>query len=320
MNRHENPVLARKVRGPKMRLAGFPALEPLCTAFATICATHVRKALQASVDVEVFGYETIRHGAFLAKLEAPTTIFILKFPGDGGLGLVRAHPKLLDRVLDMSLDASISGLAEDGERELTPIDVSIYGSFVDLIARGFDEAVVELCGQNRLGLGKRAHFESVPGMVRIAPNRAEVLVIKLGFNIGEQDRFAGLDLAVPVASLDALKTDLVNTAPADDDVVELWETSMQERVMGLPLQTDCVIDLGAFSVGELSRLEQGALLELPAEAMNSVELRVPTVGGDVAFAHGRLGANGRHKAVRLVDDPSDEFLEPLRQITPGPTL
>lgn len=320
MNRHENPVLARKVRGPKMRLAGFPALEPLCTAFATICATHVRKALQTSVDVEIFGYETIRHGAFLAKLEAPTTIFLLKFPDDGGLGLVRAHPKLLDRVLDLSLDASISGLTQDGERALTPIDVSIYGRFVDFVARGFDEAVIELCGRNRLGLGKRTHFESVPGMVRIAPNRAEVLVVKLGFNIGGQDHFAGLDLAVPVASLESLKNDLTETAPADDEVVELWETSMQERVMGLSLQTDCVIDLGTFSVGELSRLEQGELLELPAEAMNSVELRVPTMGGDVAFAHGRLGANGRHKAVRLVDDPSEEFLEPLRKITPNPLI
>lgn len=314
MNRHENPVIARKVRGPKMRLAGYPPLEPLCNSFAAICGTRVRKALNADVEVEVFGYESIRHGSFLQKLESPTSIYLLKFARTGGLGLVRAHPDLLDRVLDLSLGNADSGLAAEGERPLTPIDISIYGRFVDLVAMAFDEAVVEICGRNRLGRAMRAHFESVPGMVRVAPNRADVFAIKLGFRIGEQARFAGLDFVLPFATLAVLKDDLAETATVDEAVLDLWQKSMRESVLGLPLDTDCVIELGAYSVGELSRLQQGALLELPPDAMNTVELRVPTTDGEVAFARGRLGANGRYKAVRLVEDPSADFLEPLRQI------
>ena len=314
MNRHENPVISRKVRGPKMRLAGYPTLEPLCTAFSTICATHIRKALKTRVEVEVFGYESVRHNAFLSKLQSPTTIFLLEFHDIGSMGLVRAHPLLLDTVLDRSLAGDESGLTPGEGRSLTPIDISIYGRIVDLVARSFDEAIVELCGRNKMGRAKRAHFEASPGLVRIAPNRAEVLAIKLGVKIGEQPDFTGLDLVVPLTALSHIKEDLAETATTDEAIVELWEQSMQERVMGLSLKTDCIIDLGAFSIGELSRLEQGELLELPQDAMNMIELRVPTVGGDVSFARGRLGANGRHKAVRLIEDPSDEFLEPLRQI------
>lgn len=314
MQRHENPVISRKVRGPKMRLAGFPPLEPLCTAFATICGTTVRKALGASVEVDVFGYEAIRHGAFLQKLQAPTAIFLLKFPANGGLGLVRAHPDLLARVLDVSLAEAEPARDAGQGRPLTPIDISIYGRFVDLVIRSFDEAVVEICGRNTMGAAARAHFESVPGMVRVAPNRAEVFAVKLGFKIGDQATFAGLDFVLPLATLKELKADLAETSTTDEAVLQTWEQSMREQVMELPLKTDCVIDLGTYSVGELSRLQQGEMLELPPDAMNSVELRVPTAGGEVAFARGRLGANGRHKAVRLVDDPSADFLDPLRQI------
>lgn len=315
MDRHENPVISRKVRGPKMRLAGFPPLEPLCSAFATICGTAVRKALGVPVAVDVFGYEAIRHGAFIQKLDAPTAIFLLKFPQSGGLGLVRAHPDLLGRVLDVSLANAGTGPMPDDQRPLTPIDISIYGQFVDLVIGAFDEAVVEVCGRNGLGRAVRAHYETAPGMVRVAPNRAEVLAIKLGFKIGDQRRFSGLDFVVPLATFKSVKDDLAETATTDESVLQTWEAAMRERVLGLPLDTDCVIDLGAYNVGELSRLRQGEMLELPPDAINSVELRVPTTGGEVSFARGRLGANGRHKAIRLVEDPSRDFLEPLRRIS-----
>ena len=309
MNRQDNRVLLRKVRGPKMRLAGFPPLEPLCAAFATIGATAVRKAFDTTVEVDVVGYEAIRHGAFLQRLNAPTTIFLLDFPAIRGHGLVRAHPELLSRVLTVSL--ATTG-ADD--RSMTPIDISIYGRFVDLILRAFGDAVAEVCGRNKLGRAVRGQFETSPGMVRVAPGRALVFVIKLGFKIGDQTDFAGLDLVLPLATLETIKDDLSETVLPDETVLETWERSMREQVLELPLQTDCVIDLGDFNVGELSRLRQGELLELPPDAMNSVELRVQTAAGEIAFARGRLGANGRHKAIRLVDDPSEEFLEPLRGI------
>ena len=320
MNHHENPVISRKVRGPKMQLAGFPPLEPLCAAFATISATKIRRALDAPVEISVIGYEAVRHGAFLQKLLAPTSIYLLRFPSSGGLGLVRAHPGLLNRVLDYSLANADPDDAPDADRPLTPIDISIYGRFVDLVTSAFHDAVVEICGRDSMGRAELSSFEASPGMVRIAPNRSELFAIKLGVRIGDQTDFAGLDFVLPLATLASLKPDLAETATTDASVLEAWERSMLMQVLGLPLETDCVIDLGAFSVGELSRLKQGALLELPPDALGAVELRVPTAGGEVAFARGRLGAKGRHKAIRLVEDPNEAFLEPMRRVTDRPAL
>ncbi len=309
----ENAVLTRKVRGPKMRLSGFPALEPLCNAFATIVATRARKDLRTGVDVDVVGYEVMRHGAYLQRLEPSTGIYTLAFQETGGTGLVMVDGALLSQIIALSLGTANNPLMVVEDRPLTQIDITIYRRFVELASAAFDAAVTEVCGRSAIGQAAPFMFEPRAGMVRIAPDRADVLVIKLGFRIGEEDE-AQMHFVVPVATLMPIRDDMAQYASNDEEMLKLWEGSMRERVMGMSMQTDCIIDLGTFSVGELSRLEQGAMIELPQDAMNTIELRVQTDGGDVSFARARLGANGRHKAVRLVDDPDNAFLEPLRNM------
>ena len=314
MRSQENPVMARKVRGPKMRLSGFPVMEPLCNAFAAICATRMRKDLRTGVDVEIRGYEAVRHGAYLQALAPNSAIHTLAFSQNGGAGLVRAEHRLLDAIITQSLRSANEPMMAVDDRALTPIDITIYRRFVGLLAQAFDDAIIEVCGRSAIGRGQPDRFERDPGMVRIAADRAELFTIHMSIQIADQAESTELDFAVSVSTLAPLKEDLLRSATLDTDMVAQWERSMRDQVTDMELGSQCVIDLGDFSVGELSRLEQGALIELPPDAMNAIELRVPTTGGDVTMARGRLGANGRHKAVRLVDDPSAEFLAPLRAL------
>ena len=307
-------VLTRKVRGPKMRITGFPAMEPLCNAFASITATMARKEYDTGINVRLFGYETVRHGDYLGQMRAPSAIYLMRFPLTGGTGLIKAHPRLLGKVLDLSLGGDGSFEDDGGGRPLTQIDLAIYGRFVDLISWAFHDAIVELTGRSAIGAPEKTRFEEQPGMVRIAPDRAEVFSIKLSFFIGGDVHGAGLDFVVPISTLEPLKRDLSNLVTVNEATAALWQAAMRERVLELAIIAEGLIDLGEFSVGELSRLEQGALLELPAGALDSVELRVATVDGPATLARGRLGVKGRHKAVRLVEDPNAEFLEPLRQL------
>ena len=302
-----------------MRLSGFPALEPLCNAFATIVATRVRKDLRASVEVDVVGYEVLRHGAYLDRLDKSTGLYTLAFNQTGGTGMVMVDAPLLDRIIGLSLGTTDNPMMTVEDRPLTQIDLAIYRRFVELTAAAFDDALYEVCGCSAIGRATPSRFEPKPGMVRIAPDRAELLAIKLGVRIadGEEER---LDFVLPVSTLQPIREDLLRTATTDEEMLKLWEGAMRERVMGMQMRTDCIIDLGDFSVGELSRLEQGVLLELPPDAMNSIELRVASTGGDISFARARLGANGRHKAVRLVDDPDTDFLEPLKDLLEESTI
>ena len=307
----ENGVLSRKVRGPKMRISGFPAMEPLCNAFASICATMSRKDLRPGIDVSVFGFEVFRHSDYLRQLNAPSAIYLISFPQSRGTGLVKAHPQLLSKILDISLGGDGSFEGGQVDRPLTQIDVAIYGRFVDLVCRAFDEAIRELCGHSPLGPPRRSKFEEQPGMIRIAPDRAEIFAIKLNFHIGDEKPNAGLDFVVPVSTLEPLKGDLKNIVPTSEAGSAAWESYMRGRVLDLPLDLRGVIEVGSFSVGELSRLRQGQVIELAATAIDEVELRIETTDGPVAFARGRLGSKGRHKAVRLTDDPDADFIRPM---------
>lgn len=312
-NQMENNVLQRKLRGPKMRVSGFPPIEPLCNAFASIIATMARKEILSGIDVTVFGYEVVRHGEYLRRLFAPSAIYLISFPMTKGTGLIKAHPRLLGKVLDVSLGGDGGVEAGQNERELTQIDLAIYGRFVDLVVKALDEAILEVCGRSAIGPAHKTKFEEQPGMVRIAPDRAEVFVIKLDFIIGDDARGAGMDFVVPISTIEPLKKDLSGNLSGNEATKMAWEKYMAEQVGLIELEANGIVELGAFSVGELSRLQQGDLIELPMGAIDDVMLQVETSEGPTAMGRGRLGAKGRHKALRLNDDLDSEFLRPLKE-------
>lgn len=314
MSDRDDTIIQRKVRGPKMRISGFPPMDPFCTALASLSATMARKELRSGIDVTIFGYEVVRHADYLKHLRAPSAIYLLSFPATHGTGLMKAHPRLLAKVLDISLGGD--GEIADGtpERPLTAIDLAIYGRFVNLVGRAFHETILELCGRNLIGAPVKTRFEEQPGMIRIAPDRAEVFVIKMNFHIGNDARGAGLDLVVPVTVLEPLKRDLSSTINANEAVEALWARSMYDQVIALPISAEGVVSLGKFTVGELSRLEQGMLIELPGNVIDEVELRVETTDGRHVLSRARLGTKGRHKALRLRSDPDADFLRPLLEM------
>lgn len=310
-------VLSRKVRGPKMRLAGFPAMDPLCNTFASISATRARAELRPGIDVSVYGFEVVRHGDYLRQLRAPSAIYLLSFDAQQGAGLIKAHPRLLGKVLDIFLGGDGSFEESNFARALTGIDLSIYGKFVELMGRAFDEAIHELCGRSAIGMPSPTRFEEQPGMVRIAPDRAELFVIKLNFHVAEDKRGAGLDFAIPVSTLEPLKKDLLSTENPNDPMRLVWAENIKNQVLCLPLKMEGVVELGGFTVGELSRLRQGQLLELPYDALSKISLRVPTRSGPHRVARAKLGAVDRHKALRLLEDPDRPFLEPMIRLAEG---
>ncbi|MEM7527781.1 MAG: hypothetical protein AAF416_08865 [Pseudomonadota bacterium] len=305
-------VLARKLRGPKMRLVGFPPMDPLCHAFASIAATRTRAELRPGVDVSVYGYEVARHGDYLRGLRAPSAIYMLTYSAKNGTGLIKAHPRLLGKVLDIYLGGDGSFEEVNFARSLTAIDLAIYGRFVDLVARCFDEAIVELCGKSAIGQAKRARFEQLPGMVRIAPDNSEVFVIKLNYHFGEDKRGAGLDFVVPVSTLEPLKRDLINAQMGGDANRGVWAEHMLNQVMATKVNVTGIVPLGSYALGSVGALQPGDLLPLPQNALEKVELRINTDNGASTITTARLGARDRYKALCLAAEPDDAFLAPLR--------
>lgn len=310
--RGESGVLARKIRGPKMRLSGFPPMDTLCSTFASIAATRTQAELRPGIDVSIYGYEVMRHGDYLRSLHEPSAIYLLSFPLTQCAGLVKAHPRLLGKVLDVYLGGDGSFEESNFARALTPTDLALYGRFVDLVCRCFEEAVTELCGTSAFGPVRRMHFEQLPGMVRVAPDAAEIFVIKVNYHVGGDKRGVGLDFVVPVSTLEPLKDGLIGARAGGDGKCGRWADHMLAQVLETTLKVSGVIDIGRMSVAEINRFRAGTVLELPANALDRVEVRTRTARGPVTISAGKLGARERHKAIRLARDPDERFLAPLR--------
>ncbi|MEL6335252.1 MAG: hypothetical protein AAFS07_04585 [Pseudomonadota bacterium] len=304
-------VLARKLRGPKMRLAGFPPMDPLCHAFASIAATRTRVELRPGIDVSVFGYEVVRHGDYLRGLHAPSAIYLLTYSEKNGAGLIKAHPRLLGKVLDIYLGGDGTFEESNFARSLTAIDLAIYGRFVDMVARCFDEAIVELCGRSAIGMAKRSRFEQLPGMVRISPDNSEIFVIKLNYHIADDRRGAGLDFVVPVSTLEPLKRDLISAQTAGDANRGMWQDHMLAQVLSTPISLTGTIPLGTFPLGDLGEMREGALLPLPDAALEHVQVQARTDRGAVTVAKGSLGSKGRQQTLTLSGPVDQRFLAPL---------
>lgn len=306
-------VLSRKLRGPKMRLGGFPPMEPLCSTFASIASMRTREALQREIDVSLYGYEVMRHGDYLKGLHAPSAIYVLNFPATQGAGLVKAHPRLLGKLLDIYLGGDGSFEEANFARALTSIDLALYGRFVELVARCFDEAVRELCGASALGVARPTRFEQAPGTVRIAPDASDMFLIKLNFHVGDDKLGAGLDFVLPAATLEPLKGALIAAQRGSDPAHGLWADQMMSQVLAMPLKMCASISLGRFSLSEISGFREGNVLELPAGGLEHVALRAATSDGPVTLCTGKLGACDRQKAIRLSGPPDARFLAPLRR-------
>ncbi|MEL6220691.1 MAG: hypothetical protein AAFR79_19925 [Pseudomonadota bacterium] len=305
-------ILSRIVRGPKMRLAGFPPMDTFIHTFASILATRARAELRPGIDVSVYGFEVSRHGDYLRSLFAPSAIYLLSFTQKQGMALTKAHPRLLGKVLDIYLGGDGSFEESNFARSLTAIDLSIYGRFVDIVAACFDDAIREHCGRSAIGIAHRARFEQQPGMVRIAPDQAEVFVIKLNFHMKDDKRGAGLDFLVPVSVLESLKRDLIAAqGQGSDAMAGEWASHMMSEVMDTGVRVRAVIPTGQHEVGPLSRLKLGDVIELPNDAMSKIELRTDTSLGPTTLAKERLGTMDWAKAVRLDSPIAEGFLAPL---------
>ncbi|MEL6197485.1 MAG: hypothetical protein AAFT19_06535, partial [Pseudomonadota bacterium] len=264
------------------------------------------------IDISVYGYEVVRHGDYLRGLQAPSAIYLLSFTARNGTGLIKAHPRLLGKVLDIYLGGDGSFEESNFARSLTAIDLAIYGRFVDLVARCFDEAIVELCGKSAIGIAKRARFEQLPGMVRIAPDNSEIFVIKLNYHISDDRRGAGLDFVVPVSTLEPLKRDLISSQTAGDGNHGMWSHHMLTQVLSTRMHLNATIPLGSFPVSELSKLSVGHVLALPPRALERVEVRARSDRGPVTIACGKIGAAERERVLALEDRIEPRFLAPLR--------
>ena len=87
-----------------------------------------------------------------------------------------------------------------------------------------------------------------------------------------------------------------------------WRVKLAHNVKKLELDISVVLSKMYCSVGELSRLAPGQIIDVDEEALGALELVVTTNEGRNTIASGQLGAVKSQKAVKLTTEIDDTFL------------
>lgn len=89
-----------------------------------------------------------------------------------------------------------------------------------------------------------------------------------------------------------------------------WQGHMQQVALATHIPARCVLDTFSLATAAVSRLRAGDILALPGLTLQDITLQLPHGQSNLTFAHGKLGALRRYKALKLIGNPGDSLQGP----------
>ncbi|MEC9433720.1 MAG: flagellar motor switch protein FliM [Pseudomonadota bacterium] len=306
-------AIRRKVAGNRVGRAPIPAIEEIGENFATLLDERLRGLMRTLTSAIVIDCEVRKLSSVLEEIPVPAMIAVVDVRGSTNSALMNIGMDLLFHIVDLRMGGDPAAAPGPIARSVTSIDCVLCEEFIRLVLEAFEAALRVHLGPGIRSAMKLDHFEQHVTMVRIAPEQADVLVLKLSLDMGEAARSGEFDFVLPLAVLDSYRAAAPGSAQGSRARSDIWSRHMAKAANDAPVRLRAVLHRQKLSVAELQALEVGGLLPLPREAREEAELVIegPTGG---ALATGRIGAVDGIKAVKLADAPDPALLAGLKRM------
>lgn len=271
-----------------------------------------RPLFHARIRARVERQETLPFSDVLAGLTEPAPIAIHSIDGPDRPALIAVDPALAFHATDLMLGGDAGDAPALMTRPFTVIDNVVLGQMIDALATDFLSCLSAARPGAKIEGIRRLSLEHETAMARVVPATSRTLVVRLTLLLGEAGREGSVAFVLPATTLDALGG--VSATPATTDP---WALKMRAATLEMEIEAVAAACRTQMTVAELSRLDIGQVLPLPAEALGDVALLVETEDGTADIARGRLGAHQGHKAIKLHEQPDTHFLAPMRALIDG---
>ena len=309
--RAASAVLRKKLGGVQARGYRYPIQRELSAALEFAAAKGTTDVLKTSADAIVAKSRVGRLEMLTGSLPSPGLLAGLAFAG--GTAILALDLALTGHLVDIRT----GGDPEKGDtpvpRTPTAIDLALCRPVISAILAEFDKGLAELTGGPALGAYRQAWIEQLPASLQFLIPDQPYLQFDVTLDIGgETGRSGTFHLVLPLALIEPIETVLRRRgiAPAQVDSQD-WSRHMRKVVAATRIDLAAVIDHSRMRVAELARLEVGAFFALPGRTLDDVMLELCVDGQTCRIGRGRLGAFGRHKAVKLTEPPDTALIEPL---------
>ena len=280
----------------------MPTLDMINERFARFFRTSLFNLLRRSVDVTVAPVEMRHFGEYVAMVQVPSSLNLIKVPPLRGTGLLTLDPRLVFTVVDNFFGGSGRFARIDG-REFTPTERRIIDRLVASAFADLKEAWAPVLAIEPEVVGSEIN----PHFATIASPTESVVVTRLHVEL--EGGGGELHITLPYAAIEPLR-DLLEAGVQSDRVEgdARWARSLREEIEDAELTLTTVLGSARVTLGQLLDLKAGDVLPCDFEG------RVTLCSEGVPLFRGTCGHSRGLHAVRI-----DERLRRGRPLPEPPT-
>jgi flagellar motor switch protein FliM len=311
MTQTAGTILRKKVSAIQARGYSFPIQSELSAKLEYAAAKGATAAMRVTTEAIVEHSRVGRLNTLIDALPMPG-LFILMEYESGDTAVIGFDMALVDHVVDIFAggDPDISRTLP--ARTPTAIDAALCKQVTGSILSHFNEEIRALT--NGIGLGgfRWGRVEHMPMSLQYTLPDHQYLIFRVNLDIGDDARGGGFHIALPLTVLEPVETVLRRSSIIRaQGESENWNRHMRKVVGQTQVKVTAVIDRARMHIADLARLEVGGLFPLADVTLDDVVLEMQAAGEVRPVGRGRLGAYKRNKAIRLIDPPDPDFLQPL---------
>ncbi len=306
-----NPsLLAQKIASTNSGAESFPGLSEFGDAISKALGSGVGALLQHPVTATISsnGVTSLK-GEFQDSAAHGIYYWVLDDAGTEAM-LVNITPSFSAVTTERLLGGDLVAPSQD--QVSTNLDFQMSESLVTVITAALNiicqkqsegQKRIELMGQR----GVRTPKEVVGDLNISAINKMVV-----DFQFHEFQAPKAITLYFPISFIEQIGLAHQQTAPkAIVNQNTPWSDKFRQHVLNSELPLTAVLDYISTTVGELSRLQVGQIIDLHPNALRSLEVTVMTDTGPTNLAHGRLGSYQNNKAIKLTTRIDQDFISGL---------
>ncbi len=222
---------------------------------------------------------------------------------------------LVSRLVEAMSGGTAGGSPKGTTRKFTTIDEVLTLSFAEAVMDCFEQAIAP--PPRREGEALRfSHYVGALSALLDAPNDTDMLIYRLAMRFDRAADALDLTFLVPLSALEVLQAgdDAARRVLGATAADRHWQRAMVQAGCQAELGLTCVLAQIDMSVGQISDLREGSLIELPIDQTMDVDLRIDQPGGvhdQPVIAQGRLGTASGKRAIRLSAPPAPGLIDML---------
>jgi flagellar motor switch protein FliM len=288
----------------------LPMLQLIFDRLSTSCADAVRQMSSSPAYFSFAGVQSQRIGEALSGHTYNAIAGIFHSPEWDSRILIGFDRDVIFTLLEVLFGADGSEPAykyepdfPDDERPYTNIETQVAQAVFELVAKNLKAAFAPVCDTS-------FHFERIESRMDFAAiGSRSNLAVKAQFLIQGLDNCGGMFIVIPQTALNPFRQNLARVLSGSTVRDPRWSKQIQSKVQRTEVKLSAILEERSISLGEISALQIGQVLELQASPRSLVQLQC----NDETVFWCQLGQRDGSYVLKIQDSANyeQEFLDDL---------